>query len=173
MSKIYKTTDVSSLPAVGEQDVLYLLQVEDAREAYIWNGNSFIPICPQEEERPREWISFGAVSPQDESWSILNMDIADIIDIASEFLAVVTVSGSNSSILNIPVFIPNVRITAATADTQNYIAGYYYDASYNGSVMVRFDMTNKRLRLFKSWSKITGATSEPQIKQMEVFFKMK
>ena len=115
------------------------------------------------------WQNIGSISPSDESWTSVSIDVTDYFDRATEFLAVCTLSASDSASINVSILIPNVKITAQTADKQDYIGGYYYSSSYAGSVMARFNRTAKTISILKSWTAITGSTAD--LNQFELYYR--
>ena len=150
MSKIYKVSDVASLPESGDLDTLYLVQVSNAREVYIWNGTTFIPVAGN------EWTHYQTNGKAGTTW--FHCDISEIIDIASEFLVRLRFDASNNTEGLIDIVIPNNKMESVSESAHNYMAGYYYDASYNSSIMVRFDITNKEIYPVRSWENLTGST---------------
>lgn len=163
MSKIYKVSEVATLPSRGEKGVLYLLRVTGAREAYIWNGHSFVPVCPND----NEWKFHSINNVNDGTWT--QADVSDVFDSASEFLVVMTYAASNSTDANLSIVIPNKKIAAIAADKHNYMSGYFYDSSYNGSLMMRFDRNAEKIYPVTSWSKVTGSTNG--FCQYEVYYR--
>lgn len=117
----------------------------------------------------RKWQLAGTASPSASDWTSVSVDVSGKIDTAVEFLVVCTLSASDSSWINVSILIPNVKITAQTADKQDYIGGYYYSSSYAGSVMARFNRTAKTISILKSWTAITGSTGDLQ--QVEVYYR--
>lgn len=115
------------------------------------------------------WQNIGSVAPTDESWTSVSIDVTDYFDRATEFLAVCTLSASDSANINVSILIPNVKITAQTADKQDYIGGYYYSDSYAGSVMARFNRTAKTISILKSWTAIAGSSAD--LVQFELFYR--
>ena len=115
------------------------------------------------------WQGIDTVSPSDPSWTSVSIGVADYFDRATEFLAVCTLSASDSANINVAILIPNVNITAQTADKQDYIGGYYYSSSYAGSVMARFNRTDKTISILKSWTQVTGSSLD--LAQFELFYR--
>lgn len=151
MSKIYKVSDIASLPVSGESGVLYLVQVDDAREAYIWDGSAFVPIAPQN----KEWIWHSTCGKgAGGAWTVA--DVSDVYDIASEFMVRMLFWASNNTQGMLETIFPNFDNGAVYV--YNHMMGYFYDSSYNASLMMRYDFINKQIYPVVNWSKITGST---------------
>lgn len=115
------------------------------------------------------WQGIDSISPSDPSWTSVSINVTDYFNRATEFLAVCTLSASDSAYINVAILIPNVNITAQTADKQDYIGGYYYSDSYAGSVMARFNRTAKTISILKSWTQVTGSSLD--LAQFELFYR--
>lgn len=153
MSRIFKVSDVASLPVSGEMGVLYLVQIDSAREAYIWNGTAFVPVAPQN----KEWIPYQTNGKAGSTW--FHCDISEIFDVASEFMVRLRFFASNNTEGLIDIVFPNDKMDGVSANAHNYMAGYYYDASYNCSIMVRFNRTNKEIYPVSGWEQLSGSTT--------------
>ena len=149
MSKIYKVSEVASLPASGEYGVLYLVEVDNAKEAYVWNGSSFEDICP------KEWKYKGFYLPSGGDWP--EADISDIYDEANEFCVRVLFPASNGTDGILSVTFPKQDVVGVANGKNNYLCGYYYDASYNACTMIRYDSINKTIQPIKSWTHKVGS----------------
>ena len=115
------------------------------------------------------WKEIDIESPSDPSWTSVSIDVTDFYNKASEFLAVCTLSGSDTASVNVAILIPNTQITAQTADKQDYIGGYYYSSSYAGSVLARFNRTAKTISILKSWTAVTGSSLD--LIQFQLFYR--
>ena len=115
------------------------------------------------------WKNIDTITPSDPNWTSVSIDVTDYFNRATEFLAVCTLASSNSADINVSILIPNVKITAQTADKQDYIGGYYYSSSYAGSVMARFNRTAKTISILKSWTAVTGSSLD--LDQFGLFYR--
>ena len=127
------------------------------------------PISGNAVMESKVWQGIGSVSPSDESWTSVSIDVTDYYNTATEFLAICTLASSDSANINVSILIPNVDIMAQTADKQDYIGGYYYSSSYAGSVMARFNRTAKTISILKSWTAVTGSSAD--LAQFELFYR--
>ena len=161
MSRIYKVEEVNSLPASGEKDVLYLVAVSNAKEVYMWNGISFVEICP------REWkfhSYYGSMT--DTAY------VEDIASDASEFLVRIWFDASDRTDAFVDIIIPNINPYPGGRGKYNYMGGYYYDASYNCSFMAQYDNSTvgeELIKLVSSWSHVVG--SQTGFSMYEVFYR--
>ena len=149
MSKIYKVEDVATLPAYGESGVLYLVQVDSAREAYIWNGTTFTPVNPSD-----KWVRLSAEQSSGSTWPTI--DISRWIDKYTEFLCVFSFNASQTYYSSVQVTIPNLNVAQMGAAKQDYFAGYYYDENYNACILFRLNRTSKTISVVKAFSHITS-----------------
>lgn len=124
-----------------------------------------------EKDYENQWHEIGTKAPLDSSWTSISFDVTDFMSKAYEFLVVISLQASDSSLINVAITIPNVEIVAQTAGSQDYIGGYYYSASYNGSVMARFNRTAKTIAVLKSWTQVTGSSID--VGQVELFYRGK
>lgn len=159
MSKIYKVEEVDSRPLSPSNNVLYLVKRFAStirwRIAEYYDGSRWITL------NSMAWhngdSSTGSTS------SLPSVDISNFTD-ASEFLAVVTFYASNSYQVSVAVVIPNITVGGMAANKQDYMLGYHYDSSYNGSILVRWNSNNDTISVVSGFTKITGNAQNNEVK---------
>lgn len=158
MSKIYKVEEVDSRPSTPSKNILYLVKRFASslrwRKPEYYDGTRWITLDGM------GWKSAGSSSGT--TSSLPSVDVSNLGD-ASEFLAVVSFYASNTYLVSVSVVIPNTIVGSMAANKQDYMLGYYYDSSYNGSILVRMNGNNNTISVVSGFTKITGNSTNDSV----------
>ena len=159
MSKIYKIEEADSRPLSPSNNVLYLIKrFADSirrRKAEYYDGSRWIALDSM------TWLNGGGSTGS--TSSLPSVDISHFND-ASEFMAVVTFYASSAYQVSVAVVIPNTPVGGMAANKQDYMLGYHYDSSYNGSILVRWNSNNGTISVVSGFTKITGNAQNDEVK---------
>lgn len=158
MSRIFKVEEVSSLPDIDEAEfgTLYMVKIGNNSYQRTMAYKSYEPSPQYVYVDSHEWLYLDQASTS--GGTLPSIDITDYYDKFNEFLCVYTFNASATYPVSVEMVIPTKNSTPMANNRQDFMAGYYYDSSYNGSILFRLNKrTNStKIQIISGFTKITG-----------------
>lgn len=170
MSKIYKVVEVDTLPAVedAEVDTYYLVERENSTTRTMYYLHKIGDRLEWAEVGRHRWILVDNVIASGNAMPD-PLDVSGVYEEADEFLVLVTFNSASSYRNTMQLIIP-VDDYTSMGSVKEYMLGYYYSSSYNGSVYVCFDPNAKNIYIDSRFTKITGNQTNTRF-EVTVFYR--